>query len=224
MHSSTLRGVDFEIFLNQQPISHADFFVDFSPLIRVGLFAPNGIDGVGATALTMAFVTAFYNCYRAEGEDFFAYPAYYTFQHVRPLASYTMLDIWPKHKDVWVQKNPVALLNAVNDRAINILILPEGEPGSPNFERAQLETAKRTIRSCYLYSAEGKVNEPTLEVTLNSRSVVKWTELIFNDHEKKPVPSLADQKSEWLAQYGDAQFLTQSFRQITVEDALTRLG
>ena len=110
MHSSTLRGTDFKISVNHQPISHADFFVGFSQLTRVGLVAPNGIDGVGAAALIMAFVTAFYDCYRVKGEGFFAYPAYYTFQYVQPLASYTMLDIWPKHKDVWVKRNPVNLL------------------------------------------------------------------------------------------------------------------
>lgn len=224
MHSSTLRGRDFKISFNQRPISHADFFTDFSKFTRVGLVAPNGIDGVGATALIMACVTAFYDCYRLKGEDFFAYPAYYTFQHVQPLASYTMLDIWPKHKDVWVKKDPVELLNAINDRAIDILIMPDGKVTNPSYERAQIESAMRRVRACYLYSAEGKVDEPTLEVTVNSASVVKWTAQIFDDHENQPISHFADQKAAWFEQYRDAHALTQSFRELPVDDALTRLA
>ena len=67
MHSSNLRGTDFEIFLDNQSVTHADFFTDFSNLTRVGIVSPNGTDGAGATALIMAFVTAFYDTYRTKG-------------------------------------------------------------------------------------------------------------------------------------------------------------
>ena len=223
MHSSNLRGTDFEIFLDNQSVTHADFFADFSNLTRVGIVSPNGTDGAGATALIMAFVTAFYDTYRTKGGDFFAYPAYYTFQHVRPLASYTMLDIWPKHKDVYVEQNPVDLLNTINDRAINILLLPDGEPTNPSYEQPQIEAALRTVQNCYLYSADGVMPDPTLKITINSRPVVEWTELIFNDHDYQPIPEFADQKAAWAALHGSAQSLTQTFRQITPDEALTRL-
>ena len=224
MHSSKLRGTDFNICLNNQPISHADFFADFSNLTRVGLISPNGTDGVGATTLIMAFVTAFYDTYRAKGGNFFAYPAYYTFQHARPLASYTMLDIWPKHKDVYVEQNRVDLLNAVNDRAINILLLPDGEPTDPSFEQPQIEAALRTIDTCYLYSADGVVADSNLEITVNSRPVVEWTELIFNDHSYQPIPEFAAQKTAWQAVHGNAQLISQTFRQISIDEALTRFA
>ena len=223
MHSSNLRGTDFEICLNNQPVSHAGFFADFSNLTRVGIIAPNGTDGVGATALIMAFVTAFYDTYRARGGEFFAYPAYYTFQQSRPLASYTMLDIWPKHKDVFVEPDPVDLLNTINDRAINVLLLPDREPTDPSFEQPQIEAALRTIKTCYLYSANGAVQDADLEVTVNSRQVVEWTGQIFNDHDYQPIPEFAEQKAVWQAVHGGANHLKQSFRQIAIDEALTRL-
>ncbi|MEM8863153.1 MAG: hypothetical protein AAGD96_33000 [Chloroflexota bacterium] len=219
MHSSDLRSTDFKISYNSNLVEHADFFSNVTKATRVGVYAPNGTDGVGATALIMAYVTAFYNVYRKQGVDFFAYPSYYTFQHVRPLASYTMLDIWPRHKDVWVESNPVDLLNAINDRAINILLLPEQEPANPSYEKAQLETTLQTIHKCYQYSANGIVTDPTLEVTVNSRKVVEWTGLIFKDHDDNPI----EQNQAWITQYSHAKYLTQSFRQISVEEALARL-
>ena len=223
MHSSKLRGTDFEICLNNQPISHTEFFHGFSNLTRVGIITPNGIDGVGASALIMAHVTAFYDCYRAQGGDFFAYPSYFTFQHNRPLASYTMLDIWPQHKDVLVENNPVELLNAINDRAINILLIPDKESTHRSFERSQIEAALRNITTCYLYSADGNVKNANLEVTAHSQRVIKWTGMIFSDHEKQPTPQFVDQKTKWEALHGTAQSLRQSFRQISVDEALTRL-
>ncbi|MEM9778169.1 MAG: hypothetical protein AAF902_26570 [Chloroflexota bacterium] len=223
MHSSDLRGKDFKIFDNGNLVEHADFFSNVTKATRVGIYAPTGTDGVGATALIMAYVTAFYDTYRAKGEGFFAYPSFYTFQHVRPLSSYTMLDIWPRHKDVWVESSPVDLLNAINDRAINILLLPEQEPTNPSYEKAQLETALQTIHKCYLYSADGVVTSPTLKVTVNAREVVEWTGLIFNDHDDNPIEQNHKQKQAWLTQYSHAKYLTQSFRQISVEEALARL-
>ena len=223
MHSSNLRGTDFEICVNNQPITHADFFAGFSNLTRVGIIAPNGVDGVGATALLMAFVTAFYDTYRAQGGEFFAYPAYYSFQHVRPLASYTMLDIWPTHKDVYVENSPVELLHAINDRAIDILLLPEQEPTDPGYEQPQIEAALRRISKCFLYSAAGSVADATLDITVHARPVVEWTEFIFNDHKNQPILDFAEQKTAWQALHRDARFLKQSFRQISVEEALARL-
>ena len=74
MHSSILRGSDFRITHQREEVSHARFFRDLSAIDRVGVFAPGGIDGLGACLLLLAHTTAFYDRYRATGDDFFAYP------------------------------------------------------------------------------------------------------------------------------------------------------
>ena len=224
MHSSTLRSEDFTIRHKEDQVKHAEFFSHVTQATRLGVYAPNGTDGVGATTLIMAYVTAFYNCYREQGGDFFAYPSYYTLQHTRPLASYTMLDIWPQHKDVWVDQNPLALLDAINNRAIDVLLVPEGSTSNPAFERPQLETARQTIKSCYLYAAGGQTTDAELEITVHSKQVLEWSTTIFNDHNRQPITQFASQKEAWIAKIGAAEELTQTFKHITLEDALTRLG
>lgn len=224
MHSSYLRGTDFEIIYKGKLIPHATFFDRFSNRERVGLIAPNGTDGVGAVSLIMAYVTAFYDTYRVKSNDFFAYPAFFTFQHVQPLASYTMLDIWPKHKDVYVEPNPVDLLHAINDRAINVLIIPEGEPTEPGYEEPQIESALRTIDRAFLYSLDGEGDGAgDLSVTVYSEKVVAWAGTIFDDHDYSPIPAFGAQKAAWLSQFSGQTHLTQSFSEISVEEALTRL-
>lgn len=223
MHSSNLRGTDFQITDNGRAVSHTNFFSGLSTLDRVGVVSPNGTDGVGAVNLIMAYVTGFYDKYRAAGNDFFAYPNYYTFQSSRSLASYTMLDIWPKHKDVRVENNSVDLLNAINDRAINILLLPDGEPSNPSLERPQIESALRRLKTCYLYSAEGEIKNPDLIIQSNSQPMVEWAQTLFDTHDYQPNPDFADQKAKWVAKHGDKQSLLQNYRRMTAEEALTRL-
>ena len=163
MHSSFLRGSDFRITHRVDEVSHARFFRDLGTTDRVGVFAPGGLDGLGACLLLLAHTTAFYDRYRATGDEFFAYPDHYTFQRRTRPASYGMLDVWPGHKDV-----PVAAagetLDAILDRAINVLLVPAGPAGAVEFTPVQMASARRTIRCCYTYSATGSTEQPTLTV------------------------------------------------------------
>ena len=171
MHSSTLRGSDFTVLLNGICCQHAHFFKGFSNTRRLGLLAPTGIEGVGAVSLVMAYVTAFYDTYRAEGEHFYAYPDYFSFQSCTPLASYSLFDVWPDHKNVYVPDDPSIRLNAINDRGINILILPDKNPTEHAYHPAQLESARRNIDTCYAYDFVG--------ASCLSR---------FNDAKSRPIP------------------------------------
>ncbi|MEM7059671.1 MAG: hypothetical protein AAF557_18965 [Pseudomonadota bacterium] len=140
MQSAKLRGHDFQLTVEQVACSHADFFADVGKTDRLGVIAPNRVDGIGATTLIMSYVTAFYDAYRTEGNEFFAYPAFFSFQPVAPAAYYSMLDIWPLHKNVVTGQEPVNILNAINDRGINILILPDREPSSHPMRTAPFRT------------------------------------------------------------------------------------
>ena len=80
MHSSKLRGSDFHLKTSGNRIDHRAFFADFAKTDRLGVFAPERYEAAGAATLIMAYVTAFYDCYRSEGADFFAYPDFFTFQ------------------------------------------------------------------------------------------------------------------------------------------------
>ncbi len=117
VHSSKLRGTDFQIRYRGEEISHADFFSDLAKTDRLGVLAPARYEGAGAVTLILAYVTAFYDRYRAEGDDFFAYPDFFTFQRREPIASYGWLDISPGHKNVRVPDGANETAQAITDRA-----------------------------------------------------------------------------------------------------------
>ena len=147
---------------------------------RVGVFAPGGIDGLGACLLLLAHTTAFYDRYRATGDDFFAYPDHYTFQRRTPPACYSMLDVWPRHKDVPSAEDVAETLDAVLDRAINVLVVPAGSAGAAEFAPVQMASARRTIRRCYTYSATGSTEQPTLTVACGRAEPAEWARAVID--------------------------------------------
>ena len=169
MHSSFLRGSDFRITLQREEVPHDRFFRGLRATDRVGVFAPGGLDGLGASLLVLAHTTAFYDRYRESGSEFFAYPDYFTFQRRTPTASYSMLDVWPGHKDVTVPEDASGTLDAILDRAINVLLVPAGPPGTTERTPVQMASARRNIRRCYAYSETGSAEHPTLVGNLHAR-------------------------------------------------------
>ena len=216
MHSSILRGSDFRITQQREEVSHARFFRDLSTTDRVGVFAPEGIDGLGACLLLLAHTTAFYDRYRATGEDFFAYPDHYTFQRRTPPASYAMLDVWPRHKDVPVADDAGQTLDAILDRAINVLVVPAGSAGTTECAPAQMASARRTIRRCYTYSATGATEQPTLAVACGRAEPAEWARAVINSLP----PDDSAVRSHWLRVVAGGSIPQQSFSEVSLEQAL----
>ena len=191
MHSSGLRGEDFPLRRDGTPVSHTSFFADVAATDRLGVFSPQGGEGLGACMLILAHVTAFYDRYRAQDEEFFAYPDYFTFQRRSPCVSYGRLDVWPAHKDVTVGSGRGDTLAAITDRAISILAVPlrapeadpagigpaarsEATPAAEDVDRLRLASARRTIRRCYLYSPGGQVTDASVCISCTHPEAAQW--------------------------------------------------
>ncbi|MBT4979767.1 MAG: hypothetical protein HOI20_02880 [Gemmatimonadetes bacterium] len=218
MHSSSLRGTDFEIEVEGKPIQHAALFSEFLPTRRLGIVAP-ACFVVGATVnLLMAYVTAFFDCYRASKKEFFAYPDFFSFQTSETKTRYGMFDIWPAHKDVMVEHSHGACINAITDRAINVLVVPEGERRNHTYEPEQLAAAERNVDTCYTYSSNGKVASPDLIIRCKTELFTEWFELMFEKNADD-----GEGITQWKETYGGTQFLEQSFRRIELDEALQRL-
>lgn len=215
MHSSKLGDSDFAMIARGQPVALAEYFRGFSNTKRLGLLAPNRLEGVGAVNLVLAHVTAFYNTYRATGEDFFAYPDYFTFQSRTPKAAYGMFDIWPQHKDVLVGIDAAERLNAITDRGVNILLVPDGPPAPCEYQRQQLAAAERLIETCYAYSASGAVADPDLIIRAPADPLAAWCQSVCDS------VSAGGHGAGWPSQ---GPVLEQSFRRISRQDALARLA
>ena len=168
MHSSReLRSSSFRIALGGREVALIDLFDGFDDRDRLGVVVRSPCGAVGASALITATVTAFYDVQRSRGSDFFIYPDYFLFHVGGPLGDHSMLDVWPGHKEVVVEDDPERILEAVNDRGITRLVVEEGEPGEPRFERETLASARDRILTCLVYSPTGRVRAADVRIASN---------------------------------------------------------
>src|SRR3954471_5596054 len=126
---------------------------------------------VGASALLMCAVTAFYDVQRARDEDFFIYPDYFVFHVGHKLGSHNRFDIWPPHKEVVVADEPEELLRAINDRGVTRLVVEDGAPGEGAFAPETLASARARIVTAVVYSPNGRTLDA--DVTIASNDVTE---------------------------------------------------
>lgn len=125
-----LTSASFSLTVNGEEASFCDVFPGFEERDRLGIVVRQPGGALGASALILATITAFYDFQRARGGDFFIYPDYYIFHVGQSHGDHAMLDIWPRHKEVVVLDDPEGLLQAINDRAITRLLVEDIEPAT----------------------------------------------------------------------------------------------
>ena len=165
MHSSKeLQSDLFAFTIDDCPATFAEVFPDFGARDRLGIVSRTAGGALGASALLMATITAFYDRERARAEHFFRYPDYFLFHCGPSVGPYGMLDIWPEHKEV-TSTEPEALLCAINDRAVTHLLIEDTAAGVANFSRATLGSV--SLRAALAYAPDGRVRGGDIRVSGN---------------------------------------------------------
>lgn len=167
MHSTRdLTSAAFSLELAGRPVTIPGLFPGFDARDRLGIVVHQPGGALGASVLTLATITAFYDLQRRQGDDFFIYPDYFVFHVGQRHGNHAMLDIWPDHKEVVVPNEPEAVLRAINDRAITRLLVPDSLPGTPGFARATL--ASGCLRSALAYAPGGRARDADVTAAGNA--------------------------------------------------------
>jgi aminomethyltransferase len=130
MHSSyALHSSDFAVERDgdTQPLSEL-WPGGYQPDDRLGVLLANPMDAVGCSNLICGTITLFYDHLRATRGtgNFFRYSDAFMFGIGCEPGDFNQLDVWPLHKFVTVlQPSAEAVLEAVNDRRITLLAVPE---------------------------------------------------------------------------------------------------
>lgn len=221
MHSTEdLTSSSFSFTVGGQKATFADVFPDFSENDRLGVVVRRPCGGVGASALILATVTAFYDFQRAKGEDFFLYPDYFLFHVGGYMGDYRMLDIFPSHKDVVVEDKAEKILQAINDRGITRLLVEDTQPTDPQFSRETLGSVH--LRTALAYSPAGRAEEADVSVAGNEA-----TESYVSDVFDYSVGMVDSETIERIRKSREALFendvSVETYRRIGVDEALGML-
>lgn len=217
MHTTKeLDSTSFEYRVDGDIVSREAVMPSITSNDRIGVVMGTGIEGLGAGNFILSCVTEFYEYLNeTREEDFFEYPDYYTFQTTSDPADYRMLDIYPDHKNVTVAPIAEQLLQAINDRAITILLVPDVSPTSLDIDNITLQSAYRRIDHCYVYASDGSPNTVDFSIHQPRQPANKWFETTvetLNGDSEVSVPS-----------FGSDDWIVQQFRQVSLPEALERL-
>lgn len=212
MHTlEELDVADFRYRSDGRPVPKQEVMPAISIDTRVGVVMDHGPAGLGAGTFILASVIEFYDSLREQKEEFFEYPDFYTFQSTLEPTDYEMLDIYPGHKNVVTEPDAEAILRAVNDRAIDILLIPDGSPSSPEIDEVTRRSAERGINACVLYSPDGDIADHDFVVEASRRPIEEWFETIA----ESAGGTLSDEG--WRASQKDQHRIVQRFREVSLD-------
>jgi aminomethyltransferase len=130
MHSSyALNSDDFVVERGGEAAPLATLWPDgFQPGDRLGVLLANPMDATGCSNLICGTNTLFYDHLRETrgSGNFFRYADTYLFGVGCEPGDFNQLDVWPPHKFVSVlEPTAEAVLEAINDRRVTLLAIPE---------------------------------------------------------------------------------------------------
>src|SRR6185312_12543513 len=177
MHSSyALASSDFSVERDGTSSPLADLWPGYRPDDRLGIVLANPMDACGCSNLICGTNTLFYDDLRdTRGVgNFFRYADTFLFGVGCEPGDFNQLDVWPLHKFVTVlQPTAEAVIEAVNDRRITLLALPEtGARCSGEVVLSTWNTFLDQVRAVLLYSSRtGRARNA--DVTLVGNKVVE---------------------------------------------------
>jgi hypothetical protein len=150
-----------------------DELLDWRDDDRLGVVVRRPLGMLEAGLLTLLCVTAFYDAPGRKRRSRPLYPSIYLF-HVGGRWGFSgEFDFWPERKEVFVPGDADALLQALNDRAITHLALPDGPPADPSYRYKEPEELIDRTRQCYVYAIDGPAVDDDIVIRTTSPEVLR---------------------------------------------------
>ncbi|UPJ47856.1 hypothetical protein IVB30_32365 [Bradyrhizobium sp. 200] len=189
MHTVTsLRSNMFDIEVIGEPASIADVLPGWHRLDRLGLVIDEPLGGLGATHLVQIAITSFYDASERRRGELTVYPEIYAFHFGRGRGSHAAFDFWPARKEVILSDDPCDLLDAINDRGITRLVIPDRPPTEFTYRPKEADTASDRLQSAFVYSSSGRLAGGDIRITgIDRRTEYNPGRVLRPVHLEKPM-------------------------------------
>jgi hypothetical protein len=256
MHVVTLlKAAMFDVRIRDQPGSIADVFPDWNAHDRFGLVIDEALGGIGATHLLQIAMTSFYDVKPSRRNEMQVYPEIYAFHVGRGRGAHAPYDFWPARREVILKTTDHReVLDAINDRGITRLAVPERAPRTVEHRPKEEDAAFDRIASAFVYHPSGRVSDPDLFISGNDKrteynpgqALKPFSEerlAASKPVSGRPVKELDTSYTDWLRERAadlsederalaekrridlrQAGLATESYRRIGVAEALQRLA
>lgn len=256
MHVVTLLKSDmFDIDIAGTRSTFAELMPDWNAHDRFGLVIDDALGGLGASHLLQAAMSAFYDVKPSRRNELTVYPEIYAFHIGKGHGTHAPFDFWPARREVILETaDHRAILDAINDRGITRLAVPDRPMLTVEHRPKEEDTAIDRIASAFAYDPGGRVRDADIVIRGNSRktefnpsAVLRATEVGSAPPPAaagRPVKELENSYADWLTlRAGDTTveeraaakdrrdslrdeegLVRESYRRIGVSEALKRLA
>ncbi|MDQ0391782.1 hypothetical protein [Labrys monachus] len=147
------------------PASPEAVFPDWQPHDRFGIVIDEPFGGLGAALLIQLATTLFYDARPSRRAERKVYPEIYALHRGRGFGAHAPFDFWPARREAILDGDHRVLLDAVNDRGITRLALPDRPPRDIEHRPKEEDAALDRIVSAVVYSAGGRVDAPDFTIS-----------------------------------------------------------
>lgn len=152
-----------QIKIGVSDASLAQLFPESHKHDRFGLIVNEPFGSLGASLLLQAAIVQFFKVAPERRFSAAVYPEIYLFHVGGRHGDHSVFDFWPPRKEVFLADNsPLTVVEALNDRAITRLAIPDGTSGGDTSvfadgpsTWAEQAAARNLLVSCFAYSPEG---------------------------------------------------------------------
>ena len=235
MHTATqLERSQFGITVDGRPAELHELFPDWHPADRLGVVVHEPFGALGASHLIQLAIVAYYDARPSRragklrvGDPLAVYPEVYLFHVGGRHGDHRWLDVFPPRKEVLVENDASRVLEALNDRAITRLAVPDGSVAPAEHPWKEPAAARDRIVSAFAYSATGRAAAADIEIgglapvtEFNVRKILEPEEASSTPVETVGLAA-ARRRREALRRDGVA---AESFRRIELDEALHSLA
>lgn len=171
MHTVTqLKASMFGVSVDGTPATPADVFPGWHLHDRLGVVIDEPLGGLGATHLIQLAITSFYDAAERRRGELTVYPEIFAFHFGKPRGSHAAFDFWPARREVMLSGDPCDLLDAINDRGITRLAVPDRPAWAFEYRPKEADTALDRVQSAFVYDSSGRAKDGTIRIAGNHRA------------------------------------------------------
>ncbi|TPN79459.1 hypothetical protein FJ987_11540 [Mesorhizobium sp. CU2] len=170
MHVVTLLKAEmFDVEIDGKTASIAEALPDWNPHDRFGLVIDDPLGGIGATHLLQIAITSFYDVKPSRRNELTIYPEIYAFHIGKGHGAHAPYDFWPARREVITSLDHREVLDAINDRGITRLAVPDRPERDVVHRPKEVDAALDRIVSAFVYDPSGRVAKPDLVISGNDK-------------------------------------------------------
>lgn len=164
-----LRSDFYEVEFDGKPASMWDVFPDWNAHDRFGILVYEPLAAIGATHLIQLACMCFYDVKPIRRTERKIYPEIFAIHVGDWWGGHGNFDFWPARREVRVSSDHQEILDAINDRGITRLAMPERPKRDITHRRKEGDCALDRLVTAIMYNPTGHVANPEFTIRSNDR-------------------------------------------------------